>query len=254
MQSGPPPSSYDLPSAREGTTSCTAWSRSRAARHGRNRHGRGHAQRDAGLSDRFRARSLVRDRVQPAAMKWFGQPVAEIRQISAYSCRGMNGQRGAHLRARVRQCARRRVVHARRRPQGHGKTAGAARRRSRASCATCTPPPASSSRPCSRPAPTPSTTTTSMSTCAARERPARVQSARGPRRSGRGAGACAVCAAGRGRDPNVTGWIRHPPQDGAEQVRANRLRRRQDRPSAAAGGARRRRRGLVQKNQVESVG
>lgn len=35
--------------------------------------------------------------VQPAAMKWFGVPVAEIRQISAYSCRGMNGQPGAHI-------------------------------------------------------------------------------------------------------------------------------------------------------------
>jgi hypothetical protein len=35
--------------------------------------------------------------VQPAAMRWFGQPVAEIRQISAYSCRGMNGQRGAPI-------------------------------------------------------------------------------------------------------------------------------------------------------------
>ncbi len=35
--------------------------------------------------------------VQPAAMKWFGQPVAEIKQISAYSCRGMNGQAGAHI-------------------------------------------------------------------------------------------------------------------------------------------------------------
>ena len=35
--------------------------------------------------------------VQPAAMKWFGAPVAEIRQISAYSCRGMNGQRGAPI-------------------------------------------------------------------------------------------------------------------------------------------------------------
>jgi hypothetical protein len=35
--------------------------------------------------------------VQPAAMKWFGVQVAEIRQISAYSCRGMNGQRGAHI-------------------------------------------------------------------------------------------------------------------------------------------------------------
>ena len=35
--------------------------------------------------------------VQPAAMRWFGQPVAEIKQISAYSCRGMNGQRGASI-------------------------------------------------------------------------------------------------------------------------------------------------------------
>jgi hypothetical protein len=35
--------------------------------------------------------------VQPAAIKWFGVQVAEIRQISAYSCRGMNGQRGAHI-------------------------------------------------------------------------------------------------------------------------------------------------------------
>jgi hypothetical protein len=35
--------------------------------------------------------------VQPAAMRWFGQPVAEIRQISAYSCRGMNGNRHARI-------------------------------------------------------------------------------------------------------------------------------------------------------------
>jgi len=35
--------------------------------------------------------------VQPAAMKWFGVQVAEIRQISAYACRGMNGQRGAKI-------------------------------------------------------------------------------------------------------------------------------------------------------------
>ncbi|NIK45732.1 extensin family protein [Variibacter gotjawalensis] len=35
--------------------------------------------------------------VQPAAQRWFGQPVAEIKQISAYSCRGMNGQRGAPI-------------------------------------------------------------------------------------------------------------------------------------------------------------
>src|SRR3954468_9606611 len=35
--------------------------------------------------------------VQPAAQRGLGQPVAEIRQISAYSCRGMNGQRGAPI-------------------------------------------------------------------------------------------------------------------------------------------------------------
>ncbi len=35
--------------------------------------------------------------VQPAAQRWFGQPVVEIKQISAYSCRGMNGQPGAHI-------------------------------------------------------------------------------------------------------------------------------------------------------------
>jgi hypothetical protein len=35
--------------------------------------------------------------VQPAAMRWFGQPVVEIRQISAYSCRGMNGNPRAHI-------------------------------------------------------------------------------------------------------------------------------------------------------------
>ncbi len=37
------------------------------------------------------------DAVQPAARRWFRQQVVEIRQISAYSCRGMNGQRGARI-------------------------------------------------------------------------------------------------------------------------------------------------------------
>jgi hypothetical protein len=36
--------------------------------------------------DRF-----VIDSVQPAALRWFGQPVVEIRQIAAYSCRGRIG-------------------------------------------------------------------------------------------------------------------------------------------------------------------
>jgi hypothetical protein len=35
--------------------------------------------------------------VQPAAMRWFGVPVAEIKQISAYSCRGMNGNPNARI-------------------------------------------------------------------------------------------------------------------------------------------------------------
>lgn len=39
----------------------------------------------------------ILDSVQPAAQRWFRQPVVEIRQISAYSCRGMNGQQGAKI-------------------------------------------------------------------------------------------------------------------------------------------------------------
>ena len=37
------------------------------------------------------------DFVQPAAMRWFGARVVEIKQISAYSCRGMNGNSHAHI-------------------------------------------------------------------------------------------------------------------------------------------------------------
>ncbi len=39
----------------------------------------------------------IANAVQPAAMRWFGTPVAEIKQISAYSCRGMNGNRHARI-------------------------------------------------------------------------------------------------------------------------------------------------------------
>ncbi len=39
----------------------------------------------------------ITDAVQPAAQRWFRQPVAGIKQISAYSCRGMNGQPGARI-------------------------------------------------------------------------------------------------------------------------------------------------------------
>jgi hypothetical protein len=37
------------------------------------------------------------DTVQPSAMRWFGSRVVEIKQISAYSCRGMNGNPHAHI-------------------------------------------------------------------------------------------------------------------------------------------------------------
>ena len=35
--------------------------------------------------------------VQPAAMRWFGNRIVEIKQISAYSCRGMNGNPSSHI-------------------------------------------------------------------------------------------------------------------------------------------------------------
>lgn len=35
--------------------------------------------------------------VQPAAQRWFGVRVVEIKQISAYYCRGMNGNPNAHI-------------------------------------------------------------------------------------------------------------------------------------------------------------
>jgi hypothetical protein len=37
------------------------------------------------------------DSVQPAAQRWFSSRVVEIKQISAYSCRGMNGNSHAHI-------------------------------------------------------------------------------------------------------------------------------------------------------------
>jgi hypothetical protein len=40
---------------------------------------------------------FVTDSLQPAAARWFGQPVVSIRQISAYSCRGMNDVPGARI-------------------------------------------------------------------------------------------------------------------------------------------------------------
>ena len=39
----------------------------------------------------------IANSVQPAALRWFGQPVVELKQISAYSCRGMNGNPNARI-------------------------------------------------------------------------------------------------------------------------------------------------------------
>ena len=39
----------------------------------------------------------LNDSVQPAALRWFNSRVVEIKQISAYSCRGMNGNPNAHI-------------------------------------------------------------------------------------------------------------------------------------------------------------
>ncbi|MFZ1885230.1 MAG: extensin family protein [Rhodoplanes sp.] len=39
----------------------------------------------------------VSEAIQPAAQRWFGQPVVEIKQISSYSCRGMNGNPYSHI-------------------------------------------------------------------------------------------------------------------------------------------------------------
>jgi hypothetical protein len=39
----------------------------------------------------------IAESVQPAAQRWFGARVVEIKQISAYSCRGMNGNPNAHI-------------------------------------------------------------------------------------------------------------------------------------------------------------
>ena len=49
------------------------------------------------MSDRLGAGQWLSDSVQPAAMRWFGVRVVEIKQISAYSCRGMNGNPHAHI-------------------------------------------------------------------------------------------------------------------------------------------------------------
>jgi hypothetical protein len=91
------PSSYDLPSARESRRPAPLGP-SRAPRVA-SATGTVNVTPNATLAcpmvsalDQWIAAS-----VQPAAMHWFGQPVAEIKQISAYSCRGMNGNPRANI-------------------------------------------------------------------------------------------------------------------------------------------------------------
>jgi extensin-like protein len=97
VQSEPAPSSYDLPTAREARRPVplgpTRAPRVVAAT------GTVTVTPNATLAcpivsalDQWIATS-----VQPSAMRWFGQPVVEIKQISAYSCRGMNGNPRARI-------------------------------------------------------------------------------------------------------------------------------------------------------------
>ena len=101
-------------------------------------------------------------RCSPRRMQWFGQPVTEIKQISAYSCRGMNGNPNAHISEHAFGNAL--DIASFVLADGHDVTVEKGWRgapRSRGSCATFRPPPASCSPPCWRPAPTSTTTTTS---------------------------------------------------------------------------------------------
>ena len=103
--------------------------------------------------------------VQPAALKWFRQPVVEIKQISAYSCRGMNGNPNAHISEHAFGNALDIAEFTLgRRPQSlgairlarHAGGAGLSARRAGARRAKTSPP-------CWRPAPTSITTITSTS-------------------------------------------------------------------------------------------
>ena len=105
------------------------------------------------------------DSVQPAATRWFGARVVEIKQISAYSCRGMNGNPTRTFPST--RSAMRSISPPSRSPTAaasRSRTAGGACRKSRGSCATCRPALASSSTPCWRRGRTAFTTITSTST------------------------------------------------------------------------------------------
>jgi hypothetical protein len=97
VQSEPPPSPYDLPSAREARRPAPLGPirgpRAMAA------SGTVSVTPNATLACPIVSAldQWIATAVQPSAMRWFGQPVAEIKQISAYSCRGMNGNPRARI-------------------------------------------------------------------------------------------------------------------------------------------------------------
>ena len=105
------------------------------------------------------------DSVQPAAMRWFGTRVVEIKQISAYSCRGMNGNSRAHISehafGNALDIASFTLADGRRITVKNGWKGMP---EEQGFCATCRPPRASSSIPCWRRAPTSIITITFTST------------------------------------------------------------------------------------------
>ena len=93
--------------------------------------------------------------VSPAAKAEFGKGLKGISQASAYVCRPRNGTRKA-LRARLRQCARHRLLHPCRR-QDVARSSRAPERSRPASWTACATAPADRSRRCSDPAATQTT-------------------------------------------------------------------------------------------------
>ena len=77
---------------------------------------------DAGLSDRLGARSLAGGVVQPAAQRWFGaQRRRDQADLRLFLPRHERQSERAHFRARLRQRAGHRGLHARRRTPHHGQ-------------------------------------------------------------------------------------------------------------------------------------
>ena len=163
---GPTAPIYAPPRRRRAIAAATAAAAARSAARptvtAAGRAGRSQTGGDARLPDRLGARPMDQRRgaaggaelVSPAG----GRDQTNLR---LFVPRHERRSERAYFRARFRQCARHRRIHARRRPQGHAcNTAGTARRRSKAFCTTCRPRPAMSSPRCWRPAPTSITTIT----------------------------------------------------------------------------------------------